>query len=30
VAQIMTRSFSVEQLEQLRDLCQTLTESTSP
>ena len=27
VAQIMTSSFSVEQLEQLRDLCQTLTES---
>jgi DNA-binding MarR family transcriptional regulator len=27
VAQIMTRSFSVEQLQQLRDLSQTLTES---
>ena len=29
VAQIMTSTFSVEQLNQLRDLCQTLTESAS-
>jgi DNA-binding MarR family transcriptional regulator len=29
VAQIMTATFSVAQLEQLRDLCQTLTESAS-
>jgi hypothetical protein len=29
VAQIMTRSFSVEQLQQLRALCQNLTESVS-
>ena len=30
VAQIMTRTFSVEQLEQLRRLCTTLTESVRP
>jgi DNA-binding MarR family transcriptional regulator len=30
VAQIMTHAFSVEQLEQLRALCETLTESTAP
>jgi DNA-binding MarR family transcriptional regulator len=30
VAQIMTSSFSVEQLEQLRELCHTLTESVRP
>ena len=30
VAQIMTRTFSVEQLQQLRALCETLTESTTP
>jgi DNA-binding MarR family transcriptional regulator len=30
VAQIMTQAFSVEQLEQLRTLSQTLTESTQP
>jgi DNA-binding MarR family transcriptional regulator len=30
VAQIMTQAFSVEQLEQLRALCETLTESTAP
>jgi DNA-binding MarR family transcriptional regulator len=30
VAQIMTQAFSVEQLEQLRALCETLTESVAP
>jgi DNA-binding MarR family transcriptional regulator len=30
VAQIMTQAFSVEQLEQLRALCETLTESAAP
>jgi DNA-binding MarR family transcriptional regulator len=30
VAQIMTQAFSVAQLEQLRALCETLTESTAP